>query len=491
MSRERDTLIFLILTVIVLKGAIGLSEQQISSVVGDTAYLPCMNIQGNIIIQWLRLNENTETVDNTYTTTYTDGWTVNRNLPHHDRLGVVGIEGGEKYTLEISNLTIDDSGRYSCTIDNQNGTQYSYVTLKVEDVRNETYFISASNKDTSKASTFSSSTSTAPDIMQASSSTKTAIDRITTDTPVDHGPSYLQTYLIITSAGIVIVFVGVASFVLYQNQKRYIAAIQNQLHHRENDRRPTAHSSLVRESEQNESNHETIPKAQYEKSSHSDVFSRSQIDIRLSTTSIVNTEVKTIKSSYQPAPVQNTNDLLFLDNPSIYQQSVESSIEIELENKKVDTTPHIYDECDSSVPNSGVDQPLVDYGATAEEMEQHFHGCGSVNRVTILCDKFTGHPKGFAYVEFADKDSVTTAQALDDSLFRGRQIKVTAKRTNRPGISSTNRRPRGGRGGGYRGSPGGYYQPRPRGRFRYNNTPKQHLDILVQVFFFLRIIYTA
>lgn len=31
----------------------------------------------------------------------------------------------------------------------------------------------------------------------------------------------------------------------------------------------------------------------------------------------------------------------------------------------------------------------------------------------------------FAYVEFSDKDSVTTAQALDDSLFRGRQIKVS------------------------------------------------------------------
>lgn len=66
----------------------------------------------------------------------------------------------------------------------------------------------------------------------------------------------------------------------------------------------------------------------------------------------------------------------------------------------------------------------VDYGATAEELEQHFHGCGSVNRVTILCDKFTGHPKGFAYIEFADKDSVETAMALDESLFRGRQIKV-------------------------------------------------------------------
>ena len=23
----------------------------------------------------------------------------------------------------------------------------------------------------------------------------------------------------------------------------------------------------------------------------------------------------------------------------------------------------------------------VDYGATAEELEQHFHGCGSINRV--------------------------------------------------------------------------------------------------------------
>ena len=44
--------------------------------------------------------------------------------------------------------------------------------------------------------------------------------------------------------------------------------------------------------------------------------------------------------------------------------------------------------------------------------------------MTILCNKFDGHPKGFAYVEFTDKDSVSTAMALDESLFRGRQIKV-------------------------------------------------------------------
>ncbi|KAF2364351.1 RNA recognition motif domain [Trinorchestia longiramus] len=68
----------------------------------------------------------------------------------------------------------------------------------------------------------------------------------------------------------------------------------------------------------------------------------------------------------------------------------------------------------------------VDYGATAEELEQHFHGCGAVNRVTILCNKFDGHPKGFAYIEFSDKDSIQMAMALDESLFRGRQLKRKA-----------------------------------------------------------------
>ena len=38
--------------------------------------------------------------------------------------------------------------------------------------------------------------------------------------------------------------------------------------------------------------------------------------------------------------------------------------------------------------------------------------------MTILCNKYDGNPKGFAYVEFTDKESVDTAMALDDSLFR-------------------------------------------------------------------------
>ncbi|XP_065065388.1 polyadenylate-binding protein 2-B-like [Rhopilema esculentum] len=131
----------------------------------------------------------------------------------------------------------------------------------------------------------------------------------------------------------------------------------------------------------------------------------------------------------------------------------------------------------SEIDNRSIYVGNVDYSATAAELEGHFHGVGSVNRVTILCDKFTGHPKGFAYVEFADKESVDNAVALNDSLFKGRQIKVSAKRTNVPGISSTNRgrgrgfsHPRGGWRGGFssHGSYGGY-NPRFRGRGAYRS----------------------
>ncbi|NWV61688.1 EPAB2 protein, partial [Malurus elegans] len=136
----------------------------------------------------------------------------------------------------------------------------------------------------------------------------------------------------------------------------------------------------------------------------------------------------------------------------------------------------------------------VDYGGTAEELESHFNSCGLINRVTILCDKFSGHPKGsvlcagrgwglwssrvslltlfphrYAYIEFEEQSSVKAAVELDESVFRGRVIKVLPKRTNMPGISSTDR-------GGYRGyfhsrgglgRWGGYYggqHPRLRGR---------------------------
>ncbi|KAJ6264328.1 nucleolin [Drechslerella dactyloides] len=112
----------------------------------------------------------------------------------------------------------------------------------------------------------------------------------------------------------------------------------------------------------------------------------------------------------------------------------------------------------------------VDYGASPEEIQTHFQSCGSINRVTILLDKFTGQPKGYAYVEFAEPSLVAQALVLNESIFRGRPLKVVPKRTNIPGMQ----RGRGGyRGGGRgRGGFGGYGNPpyrggyQPRGGFR-------------------------
>jgi polyadenylate-binding protein 2 len=66
----------------------------------------------------------------------------------------------------------------------------------------------------------------------------------------------------------------------------------------------------------------------------------------------------------------------------------------------------------------------VDYGASPEEIQAHFGSCGPINRVTILLDKFTGHPKGYAYVEFQEPSLVGNAIVLNESVFRGRNLKV-------------------------------------------------------------------
>ena len=84
----------------------------------------------------------------------------------------------------------------------------------------------------------------------------------------------------------------------------------------------------------------------------------------------------------------------------------------------------------------------VDYSATPEELQEFFAECGTVNRVTILCDQWR-QPKGYAYIEFAEETAVEAAVALNEAEFKGRQLKVVAKRTNAPGM-------RGGRGRGTR-----------------------------------------
>ncbi|KID97040.1 Nucleotide-binding, alpha-beta plait, partial [Metarhizium majus ARSEF 297] len=116
----------------------------------------------------------------------------------------------------------------------------------------------------------------------------------------------------------------------------------------------------------------------------------------------------------------------------------------------------------------------VDYSASPEEIQAHFQSCGSINRVTILLDKFTGQPKGYAYVEFTEPSLVAQALILNESVLKGRNIKVTPKRTNVPGMSRGRGRGgfRGGRGfHGRGGFPRGGYRGGYRGRGRGAHAP--------------------
>ncbi|CCH40902.1 Embryonic polyadenylate-binding protein 2 [Wickerhamomyces ciferrii] len=117
----------------------------------------------------------------------------------------------------------------------------------------------------------------------------------------------------------------------------------------------------------------------------------------------------------------------------------------------------------------------VDYNTTPEELEEFFSKIGTINRVTILFDRFTGRPKGYAYVEFESQSSVDSAIGLSGQEFKDRIISVNIKRTNVPGFRRGRGRGRGGsfrgRGGdnnGYRGRGGGRGGSF-RGRGGYNN----------------------
>ncbi|KAJ6734455.1 hypothetical protein OIU79_001674 [Salix purpurea] len=72
--------------------------------------------------------------------------------------------------------------------------------------------------------------------------------------------------------------------------------------------------------------------------------------------------------------------------------------------------------------------------ANREEVDSRSVFVGNVDySVTIRSDKY-GQPKGYAYVEFVEPEAVQEAVLLNESELHGRQLKVTAKRTNVPGM---------------------------------------------------------
>lgn len=101
------------------------------SIIGETVVLPCENKQGNDLVQWTRRDKNTE---KSFTTVYTDGWRINTRLQLHERLKIVGKKDGQDYGLQISNVTMLDSGLYRCAVDTKSNLTYYFVTLEVKDI---------------------------------------------------------------------------------------------------------------------------------------------------------------------------------------------------------------------------------------------------------------------------------------------------------------------------------------------------------------------
>ena len=87
------------------------------------------------------------------------------------------------------------------------------------------------------------------------------------------------------------------------------------------------------------------------------------------------------------------------------------------------------------------------FTATEAEINKLFGGVGQVSRTSIVTDRETGRPRGFAFVEMAtDAEAQAAVTALDGQNLGGRQIQVNIARP---------REERSGGGGGFGGGGGG------------------------------------
>jgi cold-inducible RNA-binding protein len=101
----------------------------------------------------------------------------------------------------------------------------------------------------------------------------------------------------------------------------------------------------------------------------------------------------------------------------------------------------------------------LSYEVTEQDLRQEFEAFGGVDSVSIISDKFTGRPKGFAFIEMSSKDEAEAAiTSLNGKVLNERAIVVNEARPrieNRGGGSYGNRRSGGYGSGGYGGGRGG------------------------------------
>ena len=90
----------------------------------------------------------------------------------------------------------------------------------------------------------------------------------------------------------------------------------------------------------------------------------------------------------------------------------------------------------------------LSYQTTQDDLNAAFAAYGAVERVTIVTDRDTGQPRGFAFVEMTEKrDAETAISQLNGAEINGRALNVNEARPKPTGGS--------GFGGGRGGSGGG------------------------------------
>jgi RNA recognition motif-containing protein len=94
----------------------------------------------------------------------------------------------------------------------------------------------------------------------------------------------------------------------------------------------------------------------------------------------------------------------------------------------------------------------LSYNTTENQLQDLFAAHGAVTEVDLIMDKFSGRPRGFAFVTMESKEAAEAAiKALQGQEIDGRALTVNEARPreDRPPRSG------GGGGGGYRGGGGG------------------------------------
>ena len=98
------------------------------------------------------------------------------------------------------------------------------------------------------------------------------------------------------------------------------------------------------------------------------------------------------------------------------------------------------------------------WAATESDIRAHFSQAGEVVSVEVMMDKFTGRPRGFAFVTMGNAQQAQDAIAKTENIdFMGRPLKVNVARPREERPSFGGDRPRsGGFGGGDRPRSGGF-----------------------------------